>query len=122
MPKHEERLRRLAINDGAYMERILCPASSGAESIGLEGRVCSLVRIGALVALDGPDSTFDAEVAAALANGATADDIVDVLIATSSLVGSAHVAGAAPRVARALGYDVDAALEGGGERSVFGGG
>ena len=122
MPKHEDRLRRLAMNDGAYMERILCPAPSSEASTGLEGRVCSLVRIGALVALDGPDSTFDAEIATALANGATADDIVDVLIVTSSLVGSAHVAGAAPRVARALGYDVDAALEGGGERLAFGGG
>jgi alkylhydroperoxidase/carboxymuconolactone decarboxylase family protein YurZ len=121
MPQHEERLRRLTISDGTYLERVLCPGLASAESIGLDGRARALARIGALVALDGPDTTFHAEVASALANGATADDIVDVLIATGSLVGSAHVASAAPRVARALGYDVDAALERRGDSIALGG-
>jgi alkylhydroperoxidase/carboxymuconolactone decarboxylase family protein YurZ len=120
MSQHEERLRRLAIHDGSYIERILCPGGANAASISLDGRARSLVRVGVLVAIDAPDATFDAEVASALANGATADDVVDVLIATCSLVGSAHIASTAPRVARALGYDLDAALEGHGEGMALG--
>ena len=45
------------------------------------------------------------------ASGATVDEIVGVLIAVAQTVGLARVASAAPAVALALGYDIDAALE-----------
>jgi len=111
MPEHEDRLRRLAINDARTVDAVLrddCP-TVGSTPLGAHAR--SLVRLGVLVALDGPESAFDHTVAQALASGATAAEIVDVLSAAAPLVGSAHVVAAAPRVARALGYDVDAALE-----------
>ena len=112
MRQHEERLRRLAMYDGPYLERVLCGDGADAETLVLEPRVRSLVRLAALIALDAPEAAFDSVTSAALANGATADDVVDVLITTCPVVGSAHVATAAPRVARVLGYDVDADLEG----------
>ena len=71
----------------------------------------SLVQLSALVAMGGPASAFEWVASLALANGATPDEMVDVLVATAPLIGSAHVVAAAPRLARALGYDIDMDLE-----------
>ncbi len=54
---------------------------------------------------------------AARAAGATDDEIVGVLIAVAPTVGLPRVVSAAPCVALALGYDVEAALEGSDDRS-----
>jgi hypothetical protein len=43
--------------------------------------------------------------------GATLDDLLAALIAVAGSVGSPRVVSAAPRIALAAGYDVDAALE-----------
>jgi hypothetical protein len=43
--------------------------------------------------------------------GATAAEIVDVLVAVVPVVGQPCVVEAAPKLARALGYDTDDALE-----------
>ena len=48
---------------------------------------------------------------AALAAGATADDVVGTLRAVAPSVGLARVVAAIPGLALAAGYDVDAALE-----------
>ena len=69
------------------------------------------LRVAALVALDGPGSAFDGAVTAALAAGASADDIVEVLIEVGPTVGSALFVSAAPKVAMSLGYDVGEDLE-----------
>ena len=44
---------------------------------------------------------------AAVSAGASADEIVDVLIGVSTVVGVPRVVAAAPKVALALGYDLD---------------
>lgn len=49
--------------------------------------------------------------ALALAAGATSDEIVAALEAVTAVTGTARVVQCAPKVALALGYDVDAALE-----------
>ena len=46
-----------------------------------------------------------------MAAGATDDEIADVLLAIAPVVGLARVVCAAPDVAIALGYDIEAALE-----------
>lgn len=113
-PAFRERLRRLSMSDRRYLEHVL-----GASDVGdddplmgdLDARTRALVKVAALVALDGPSSSFECAVAAAQAAGATADDIVDALVAIGATVGSAHLVSAAPKVAMALGYDVGADLE-----------
>jgi alkylhydroperoxidase/carboxymuconolactone decarboxylase family protein YurZ len=47
----------------------------------------------------------------ALAAGATKDEIADVLLAIAPAAGLGRVVSAAPGLAAALGYDIDAALE-----------
>jgi 4-carboxymuconolactone decarboxylase len=110
MTGQDGRLRRLAIHDPAYLEQILTGDLSAVRQ--LAPHDLALIRIGVLVALDGPRSAFEYATSAALAAGASPDELVDVLIAAAPLVGSAHVVSAAPRLARALGYDLDADLEG----------
>jgi alkylhydroperoxidase/carboxymuconolactone decarboxylase family protein YurZ len=46
-----------------------------------------------------------------LAAGATEDEIADVLLAIAPVAGLGRVVAAAPEVATALGYDIQAALE-----------
>ncbi len=114
MREFEIRLRRLAINDTRYLDTILRsePADEPTASpCLLEARTRSLIRLGVLVAIDGPPSAFEWATSDALANGATADQLVEVLIDAAPLIGSSRVVAAAPRLARALGYDLDADLE-----------
>lgn len=111
MREHEDRLRRLSINDPRTVESILHAHPTGRDAPHLEPQVRAMVRLGVLVALNGPSSSFECATADALAAGVSPDEIVDVLVTSAPLVGSAHVVAAAPRIARALGYDVDADLE-----------
>lgn len=111
-PMHyEETLRRLTLDDERYLADVLARRPGGSATEGLEPRIADLARLGALIGLDAGAATIDSTVAAALAAGASPQDIVDVLLAVGPVVGSARLVSAAPRIARGLGYDVLAALE-----------
>lgn len=108
-----ERLRRLSINDPRYLESIMGrPASDpGSAAVTLDPRTSALARVAVLIAMDGPEAAFDCAIAAALAAGATPDDVVDVLAAVGPTVGTAHLVSAAPKVAQGLGHDLTLDLE-----------
>jgi 4-carboxymuconolactone decarboxylase len=105
--EYREILRRLAIND----EHLNEACAGGVESGRVDPRTLALARIAALVAVGGAVPSFGAETDAAVSAGATAAEIVDMLLGLVSVVGLPSVVAAAPRLAMALGYDVDAALE-----------
>ena len=63
------------------------------------------------IALDASSSALGVEVDAALAAGASRDEVVGVLLAVGPSIGLARLVGIAPRIADALGYDVIEALE-----------
>jgi alkylhydroperoxidase/carboxymuconolactone decarboxylase family protein YurZ len=106
-----ERLRRLAINDAHLAEDLM--GSSGVEAGStLDPKTLTLVRLAALVAIRGAQPSFGALTDGAVEAGATADEIVDVLAAVAAVVGLPCVVAAAPKVAIALGHDVDEALAG----------
>ena len=111
MPSRRDQLRRLALHDPTYLDAVLSgiPGPGGA---GLDARGRTLGRLATLFALDGSVSTYGWATSAALAAGVTSDEIVDLLIATAPLLGSARVVTAAPKLGLALGYDVDADIEG----------
>lgn len=75
------------------------------------GPTASLLRIAVLIAMDGAIPAYQREVNTAIAAGATVEDVIGVLSAVTSVVGSALAMSAAPRLAMALGYDVDGDLE-----------
>ena len=55
--------------------------------------------------------SYGAEADAAVSAGASAAEIVEVLLGVASVVGFPSVVAAAPSLAMALGYDIDDALE-----------
>ena len=77
----------------------------------LDERTTALVRVAATIAVDAAPSSFQRAVTHALAAGATPDEIVATLEAVTPVTGAAQVVQCAPKLALALGYDVDAALE-----------
>jgi alkylhydroperoxidase/carboxymuconolactone decarboxylase family protein YurZ len=89
---------------------------------GLDARTAALTRLAALVALRSPATSYRACTAEALESGATVDDIVGTLCTVASAVGLVRVVAAAPAVALAVGYDIDAALESLDRRGPCGGG
>ena len=102
-------LRRLALNDPRIMDDALGEAGNGAR--GLDPRTLALVRLAALVAVGGAVPSYGAQADAAVDAGATAAEIVDVLVGAVPIVGLPCVVAAAPKLAMALGYDTDDALE-----------
>ena len=104
-----ERLRRLAISDAGFAED--CLGGGGVDSPGLDTKTLELVRLAALVAVGGAVPSYGAQADAAFDAGATAAEIVDVLVAVTPVVGLPHVVAAAPKLAMALGYDTNDALE-----------
>jgi alkylhydroperoxidase/carboxymuconolactone decarboxylase family protein YurZ len=78
----------------------------------LDSKTDALVRIGALIAIGAVPSAYDDAVRCARVHGASANEVVDTLIAVSTTVGMARVVVASDGLSRALGYDIDAALEG----------
>jgi 4-carboxymuconolactone decarboxylase len=107
----EATLRRLTIGDRSLLSAIADLDQGDAGVVRLDERAEALVRLGVLVALDAPVSAYHAVVAAATLAGASFEDIVACLLAVAGEVGTARVISAAPRIAMAAGYDVDAALE-----------
>jgi alkylhydroperoxidase/carboxymuconolactone decarboxylase family protein YurZ len=107
----EVTFRRLAIGDPRLIGAIGDQEHRDSSLHRLDDRTESLLRIGALVALDAPQSSYDAEVGAAQRAGADLEDVLAVLAAIAGAVGSVRVIAAAPRIALAAGYDIETALE-----------
>ena len=104
---HKDVLRLLAISG---------PGTSEVESLGtgddLDARSLALVRLGALIAMgDGAGPSYGEAIDAAVSGGASAAEVVAVLVGVLPVVGKARVVAAAPKVGMGLGYDTEAALE-----------
>ncbi len=110
MVSAEEAFRRLSIGDQWLLAEVAEPGAGGAMDR-LDERTVSLIRVAALVPLDAPQSSYHVAVEAAMRAGATLDDLLAALVAVAGSVGSPRVVSAAPRIALAAGYDVEAALE-----------
>ena len=110
MADREEILRRLTLGDIGCLDDLVASRATAATT-SLDHAGAALVRLGALVATDGSDLTWQHTVATALDAGVTPDEIVDALVVLAPVVGQTRVVSAAPKVALATGFDIDAALE-----------
>ena len=106
-----ETLRRLALNDDAYVAAVLGMGRDTVDDSTLDEKTHALARLSASLAIDAAPISYQSSVELAVAAGATVDEIVGCLIAVAPVIGLARVVSAAPELALALGYDVDAALE-----------
>ena len=111
MDDYKERLRGLALHDDRFLGLLLENKSTTSSSVVLGSKTAALVRVAATVAVDASSSSFQDAVAHALAAGACGDEIVATLEAVVPVTGAARVVSAAPKLALALGYDVEGALE-----------
>ena len=107
--RFQETLRKLAIFDEgiakAGFEPNLGPTSA------LDAKTIALLQVAVAVAIGSSAVCLQWSAARALAAGATKDEITDVLLAIVPLAGLGRIVSAAPEVATALEYDVEAALE-----------
>ena len=111
MRSSEEILRRLAIGDRTTIAALAVAGDAIPASAGTDELTLALVRVAVLVPLDAPQSSYQAAVEAAMRAGASLDDLLATLLATIEAVGWPRAVSAAPRIALAAGYDVDAAFE-----------
>ncbi len=81
------------------------PPAAGTRA--LPPATASLVHLAALLALGGSTTSLRWAVELALRAGARDEEIVEVLATVAATVGSARVVAAAPRLALAIGYDID---------------
>jgi alkylhydroperoxidase/carboxymuconolactone decarboxylase family protein YurZ len=111
MATYKETLRSLALHDERFVESVLGMGRDTVDASRLDQKTHALVRLGAEFAIDAAPTSYQATIDLALAAGASVDEIVGTLIAVAPTVGLARVVSAAPELALALGYDIDAAFE-----------
>ena len=111
MRDYKETLRSLALNDERFVTTVLGMGHDTLDASHLDPKTHALLRLAASLAIDAAPSAYQSNIEMALAAGATFDEIVGSLIAVAPTIGLARVVSAAPELALALGYDVDAALE-----------
>ena len=109
--RYQETLRRLAMIDEGFVEDEAGLGLALARASALEPKIAALLQLGILVASGSPAVCLEWSTARALAAGAARDEIANVLLAIAPVTGLGRVVCAAPDVATALGYDIEAALE-----------
>ncbi len=106
-----EALRRLAIGDAICLDDALHDSDAWAARCGLDDLTVSFARIAALVGLGAEAPSLQVACNAAMAQGASRDQVVGVLVAAGPSMGTARLMKAALRVGLALGVDVGSDLE-----------
>ena len=106
----EEALRKLTIGDPAYCRAVMA-AEPGDPNDHLDARSVALLRLGASIRAGSGGPMLQQRVGDALDAGLSFDEIVASLTVLAPTVGIERVVAIAPDLARALGYDIDAALE-----------
>jgi len=103
----EQLLRRLVLNDEATVGAALSmPLALGWSGL-VDAKTCALVRLAALIALQSSPASFGWSVEAALAAGATDEEVVGVIVAVAPVVGVARVSCASTDIASVMGSDID---------------
>jgi alkylhydroperoxidase/carboxymuconolactone decarboxylase family protein YurZ len=107
MEPAEELLRRLAFNDEKVLGMVLTRRVGGDREPELSPKVELLVRLAALLAVGATTPSLREAVDQAAAAGATSSELVGVLVAVGPAVGLASLVACAPRLALAIGYDLE---------------
>jgi 4-carboxymuconolactone decarboxylase len=107
--RFQDTLRRLAIFDDGFVEAGFGVGMAGPSA--LDAKTVALLQLGVSVAIGASPVCLQWSAARALAAGAAKDEIADVLLAIAPVAGLGRVVSAAPGLATALEYDVEAALE-----------
>jgi 4-carboxymuconolactone decarboxylase len=102
----KQTLTGLSSGDMSVLDEAVGLREALREATGLDGRTFSLVKIAVLIALDAPPASYVWQVANALDDGATPEDILGVLRAVAPQVGGPRIVAAAPEIMLALGLSL----------------
>jgi 4-carboxymuconolactone decarboxylase len=106
----EEALVKLVIGDRAFCREI-ADVRVGGYQADVDASTTALMRLAALVAIGHAGPLLGEAVSDALDAGVDGDAVVGSLLALAPTLGVNHLVAAAPAVAVALGYDLDASFE-----------
>ena len=95
-------LDRIAEGDTPLLETVFAMQLDALERSGLDAETYVLVRLAALVAMDGPPVSYAFTIGAAADAGVTLAKAQSVLVALAPLVGTARVTSAAGNIVRAM--------------------
>jgi len=118
MTRECDTLRRLALSENPSGAPTSEAGRFGTDVSSLDEKTQALICLGALVALGGGHDSYRRSVRAALAAGATAEDVISTFVAVAPTVGLARLVAATTGLAAGIGYDIDAAFENPGAPSV----
>ena len=107
----EQTLRSLALNEEGALVALLATQFDNGVDAGLDAKTRALLHLGAVIVVGASPVTYQWATNAALAAGATDEEVVGTLITVVPISGWASAVSAAPELAIALGYEVDEALE-----------
>ena len=102
-PGTHEALQGISVGDLDVLETAIGLRELGRDVSGLDGRTFALVKIAALIALDAPPASYAWQIANALEEGVTPEDLLGVLRAVAPQVGGPRVVAAAPEILLGLG-------------------
>jgi 4-carboxymuconolactone decarboxylase len=107
MHRVEQQLRRLALNDEKLVGSVLARTAGEGPVPALDPKTEALVQVGALLSVGASTASLRWTVELAQATGVTDEEILGVLVAIGPAVGLARVVAEAPRLALAMGYEID---------------
>jgi 4-carboxymuconolactone decarboxylase len=102
-PDTEQMLLGISVGDASVLDAAIGLRELSREGTGLDPRTFALVKVAALIALDAPPASYAWQIANALEDGATPEDILGVLRAVAPQVGGPKVIAAAPEIMLGLG-------------------
>jgi 4-carboxymuconolactone decarboxylase len=100
-------LSGISSGDLSFLEDAVGLRELNREGSGLDARTFALVKIAALIALDAPPASYGWQIANALEEGVTPEDLIGVLRAVAPQVGGPRIVAAAPELMLAMGLAVD---------------
>jgi 4-carboxymuconolactone decarboxylase len=100
-------LSGLSAGDRDVLETAVGLRELNREGSGLDARTFALVKIATLIALDAPPASYAWQIANALDDGVTPEEILGVLRAVAPQVGGPKIIAAAPEIMLALGLSLD---------------
>ena len=109
--RFHETLRKLTLIHESFVQDKARLALDRARTTALDPKTAALIVVAAAVAIGSSALCLQWSASRALAAGASEDEIAGVLLAIAPVAGLGRVVTAAPDLAIALGYDVEAALE-----------
>jgi 4-carboxymuconolactone decarboxylase len=107
----QQKLAGISVGDAQFIETAVGLREATREATGLDPATFGLVKLAALIALDAPPASYAWQIANALEDGVTPEDIVGVLFAVAPQVGGPRTIAAAAEITLALGLSLPAEAE-----------